>query len=238
MHWNLYNSSGAYVRSLNYRESDGRFYVEGYIHSTGDVYIGSAGTYITTEGNIEFTGGMATGMGANLWEALNARIKNDGGTYGINITGNAATASRAYPRRSDGGSINFVWFGQGGQPTWLWGGTDGVNMYVYNPANFSVNYANGAGYAASADNADTVDGLHASAFMPAPYMGGGINDTNFPIGHVVLLDAYHNRNNLVNVYISSGVIGYNYSSGTLLAGSWRMRGSFSSPRMGIAQRVA
>ena len=29
----------------------------------------------------------------------------------------------------------------GGQPTWLWGGNDGTNMYVYNPANFSVNYA-------------------------------------------------------------------------------------------------
>lgn len=35
--------------------------------------------------------------------------------------------------------INFYWSGQGGQPTWLWGGEDGVNMYVYNPLNFNVN---------------------------------------------------------------------------------------------------
>ena len=36
------------------------------------------------------------------------------------------------------------WNGQEGQPEWLWGGNDGTNMYVYNPANFSVNYANSA----------------------------------------------------------------------------------------------
>jgi hypothetical protein len=39
----------------------------------------------------------------------------------------------------------FNWSGQGGQPSWLWGGNDGVNMYVYNPSGFSVNYAASAG---------------------------------------------------------------------------------------------
>ena len=33
-------------------------------------------------------------------------------------------------------------------------------MYVYNPSNFSVNYANSANYANGAGNADTVDGWH------------------------------------------------------------------------------
>ncbi|HAU87824.1 MAG TPA: hypothetical protein DCW90_20755, partial [Lachnospiraceae bacterium] len=37
------------------------------------------------------------------------------------------------------------WSGQGGQPTWLWGGNEAENMYVYNPSNFSVNYANSSG---------------------------------------------------------------------------------------------
>ena len=47
------------------------------------------------------------------------------------------------------GNVDTIWnwAGQGGQPGWLWGGNDGVNMYVYNPANFSVNYANSAGSA-------------------------------------------------------------------------------------------
>lgn len=48
-----------------------------------------------------------------------------------------------------GGDVNvpmvFHWAGQGGQPTWMWGGSDGTNMYVYNPSNFNVNYANSAG---------------------------------------------------------------------------------------------
>ena len=41
--------------------------------------------------------------------------------------------------------MRFHWSGQEGQPTWLWGGNEGENMYVYNPSNFSVNYANSAG---------------------------------------------------------------------------------------------
>ncbi len=41
------------------------------------------------------------------------------------------------------------WNGQEGQPEWLWGGNEATrgSMYVYNPANFSVNYANSAGSA-------------------------------------------------------------------------------------------
>ena len=48
---------------------------------------------------------------------------------------------------TEGGETAWSWTGQGGQPEWLWGGNDGVNMKVYNPANFSVNYANSAGQA-------------------------------------------------------------------------------------------
>ena len=47
-------------------------------------------------------------------------------------------------RREGGVDTSWYWSGQGGQPGWLWGGNDGTNMYVYNPANFSVNYANSA----------------------------------------------------------------------------------------------
>lgn len=57
----------------------------------------------------------------------------------------ANTADRAYPRRVGNVDLNFNWAGKAGQPTWLWGGEDGSNMYVYNPVNFSVNYSNSAG---------------------------------------------------------------------------------------------
>jgi len=87
------------------------------------------------------------------------------GTWGINISGKAATAGVADSansvawtnisgRPSMSGAYQWNWAGQSGQPSWLWGGTDGVNMYVYNPSNFSVSYATSAG------NSDTTDGLH------------------------------------------------------------------------------
>lgn len=83
---------------------------------------------------------------------------------------NGGTAARL--GRSGDASIpmTFNWNGQGGQPSWLWGGEDGSNMYIYNPANFSVNYANSANYANGAGNADTVDGWH----MNLAYNGWGI----------------------------------------------------------------
>ena len=67
----------------------------------------------------------------------------------------ADTANRAYPRNAGGGNINFRWEGKTGQPTWLWGGDDGTNMYVYNPAAFSVNHALKADNADHATTADT-----------------------------------------------------------------------------------
>ena len=89
------------------------------------------------------------------------------GTWGINITGssasctgNAKTASSCTGNSStantagkigEGGNTNnpitFHWSGQKGQPTWMWGGNDRANQYVYNPSNFSVSYANSAGSA-------------------------------------------------------------------------------------------
>lgn len=58
---------------------------------------------------------------------------------------NGGTAWAANRLRREG-NVDTIWYwaGQGGQPSWLWGGNDGANMYVYNPSNFSVNYANSA----------------------------------------------------------------------------------------------
>lgn len=85
-------------------------------------------------------------------------------TYVDNAAANAADSAvsranngRAYPRRVGGAAINFNWSGKGGSPSWLWGwksgdGVEGQEMFLYSPANFSVNYA------ASAGNANTVGG--------------------------------------------------------------------------------
>jgi hypothetical protein len=74
-------------------------------------------------------------------------------------TGNAATATLATKASTlsqgggTGAAMTFNWSGQSGQPTWLWGSNDGTNIYVWNPSNFSVNYATSAGSATSATTA-------------------------------------------------------------------------------------
>lgn len=71
----------------------------------------------------------------------------------VNYANSAGTAATAAKLGRDGNAslpMIFHWSGQAGQPTWLWGGVDGTNMYVYNPANFNVNFANSAGGATRA----------------------------------------------------------------------------------------
>lgn len=84
----------------------------------------------------------------------NASMKADGGFLGRATTAgradssaradNANNADRAtYTEKVANGyrNMRFNWSGQSGQPPWLWGGSDGENMFVYNPSNFNVNHA-------------------------------------------------------------------------------------------------
>lgn len=64
------------------------------------------------------------------------------------------SGNRNYP-------MTFNWVGKDGQPSWLWGGENGEDMYVYNPSNFNVNYA------ASAGNAAKVNGHSVNADVPS-----------------------------------------------------------------------
>lgn len=54
---------------------------------------------------------------------------------------------------NDKDPMTFYWNEQEGQPSQVWGGDDGKNMYVYNPANFNVKSAETANYANSAGSA-------------------------------------------------------------------------------------
>ncbi len=101
---------------------------------------------------------------------------------------NGGTAAKLGRDGNAASPMTFYWNGQGGQPSWLWGGNDGTNTYVYNPSNFNVNYANGAG------NADTVDGWHmnlaynAYGIKPICAGTGGMTSgaTGLSNGHVYL----------------------------------------------------
>ena len=66
-------------------------------------------------------------------------------TWNQDTTGLAAKASTLSQSGGVGTAMTFNWSGQGGQPTWLWGGNDGSNHYVYNPSNFNVSYSNTSG---------------------------------------------------------------------------------------------
>lgn len=75
------------------------------------------------------------------------------GSQSVNYANSAGSATYATYVNTSGGAQYFNWSGQGGQPTWLWGASAVGNAYLYNPSNFSVNYANSAGYASSAGSA-------------------------------------------------------------------------------------
>lgn len=91
-----------------------------------------------------------------------ARITASGGFTGT-FYGNANTSTTAAKLGRGGNTgvpMTFNWSGQNGQPSWLWGGNDGSNMYVYNPSNFSVNYAKSAATSSSCSgNASTASKL-------------------------------------------------------------------------------
>lgn len=100
----------------------------------------------------------ADGNGANI--AATYAPKNGAGAYGtwgINIGGRAEVANVADRVGNDAASMRFHWNGQGGQPSWLWGGNNPNDAYVWNPSNFNVNHANTANRADSAGKADWSD---------------------------------------------------------------------------------
>ncbi|HEV7321593.1 MAG TPA: hypothetical protein VGO04_23570 [Ensifer sp.] len=265
----LYNASGAFVRALSFRESDGMLTVEGPIavglntitggditasrgNGTGVIFLGGGSRYLhydgskyvmpaanlllgdatyQTDGNVIFAGGMAA-YGGSLAAALSNKVSSGG----------EAGSARYLKQGGASGGVNmqFNWSGQGGQPNWLWGGNDGTNMYVYNPSNFNVNWANNSG------NADTVDGLHAAAFAQI-YTGSNAGELNFPLGHTIALGhngglVARNATIIPNIYAGDSAQYVGYASGGILSGTWRVRGltaTFGGASNGwLVQRVA
>lgn len=84
--------------------------------------------------NQTYTG--KTAVGIDCREGIVKAVQFDGKLNG--------TAARLGRGGDPNAPMTFNWSGKDGQPTWLWGGEDGTNMYVYNPGNFSVNWAQGA----------------------------------------------------------------------------------------------
>lgn len=90
-------------------------------------------------------------LGGATSESLENHIKdksNPHGTskeqIGLGNCDNTADADKSVKYAKNADTVDghhFNWSGQNGQPSWLWGGNDADNMYVYNPSNFNVNSA-------------------------------------------------------------------------------------------------
>lgn len=116
--------------------------------------------------------GYLTGVASSIQTQLNNKLA---------LNGNAVTSSVAAKLARGGDTsipMTFNWSGKDGQPTWLWGGEDGLNMYVYNPSNFNVKYAVSAG-SANAVAWDNVTGKP-SSYTPSTHTHTKSQITDFP----------------------------------------------------------
>lgn len=93
------------------------------------------------------------------------------------------------------GYATFNWSGQSGQPPWLFGSSDGVNVFVWNPSNFSV--ANSALLVGLAPNSNVSGNSIAqrdpNGYLFAAYFNqGSPNNENPPISQVMVTNGADN----------------------------------------------
>lgn len=149
--------------------------------------------YITQAQNVT----MIKAYGASVWTMTNNLMSNDH-MYTWDVDKNVAfpaivsasgfngTAAKLARDGNLANPMTFNWSGKDGQPTWLWGGEDGGNMYVYNPSKFNVNSAKTA---ASADSAKKLTTNAGSATQPVYFSNGVPVATTYTLGKSVPANA-------------------------------------------------
>lgn len=115
--------------------------------------------------NLFFRGWWSSGTGFGPWRTIihSGNIASQSVNYAASAGAVAWENINGKPNTS-ANNFQWNWSGVGGTPTWLWGGSDGTNMYVYNPANFSVNYANSAGTLTGVTNSGPNPGVGANGY--------------------------------------------------------------------------
>lgn len=152
---NMYNISDQFVTTSDFKEG------------AGNTIPAGANVYKTEDGKWDVLAGTPVtgvkGSAESTYRRGNVNISADN-VGAVPVGGNAGSADRAARLGRNGNAgypMTFNWAGKDGQPSWLWGGENGEDMYVYNPSNFSVNYA------ASAGNAAKVNGHTVSIDVPS-----------------------------------------------------------------------
>ena len=136
------------------------------------------GVSFTSPCGYTYGGKNQTAVGIDCREGIVKAARFDGSLNG--------TATNAEYLGNDAAYMRMHWNGQGGQPTWLWGGNDASNMYVWNPSNFSVNYANSAG------NGVTASGSNYVRFGNGTQICWGYNNENNRGGTTSFAVAFNN----------------------------------------------
>jgi hypothetical protein len=161
--WNMENISAlpanstrvSYGYHVNYADSASNAdMVDGYHaarlwRSDGAIWDPNANVKLNASANnqewsFDITRNGKTGCYWHVWDSTLStmlKVNADDGKVSApyNFVGKLEGVAKTLARSGDlNNAMTFNWSGQGGQPTWLWGGNDGVNMYVYNPSNFTV----------------------------------------------------------------------------------------------------
>lgn len=123
------NSYSAFLRA----DSSG---IVGFINNAQSAF----NLTITDAGVVSFPRARPNWAGLTPWDSGNltalSQLSNNTGF----ITAGATVAGA-----NSVNGLTFAVAGQGGQPPWLWGYPNGNQQLLYNPSNFSVNFANSAG---------------------------------------------------------------------------------------------
>lgn len=174
---------------------------------TGDnIHVAYAGTY--ADETARLAAKLDTSMEGKLYRQLSDNtlwmlISSSKKTW---IPLGKATAKFLGNGGDDNDPMTFYWIRQETQPPWVWGGNDGKNMYVYNPADFSVNYANSANFANSANYANSAGSAPANGGISTACSGVEPLYTNILppggtwayIAHVSYRDGDNNHDKMIS----------------------------------------
>jgi len=154
-----YGGSNPYYMAVEYNSGQGRWRLSVYPNTPADVgvhYADNAGLLAGAAPSYSAVGNSIAKRDPNGYLLGSYINMTDDGNPGSNSSAVTAIITKRgddYYRSTNAAAVKtflglnqaWNWSGQSGQPTWLWGSGDGVNMYVWNPSNFSVNFANVAG---------------------------------------------------------------------------------------------